>query len=103
MFRKILSIFFRFVCATVLVAIMLVVVTSVSVIYDFSVPAPFQGDSIFNPYRNYDSTIGWKRSVFHVHTRVSGPLNECEMWPDKVLESLKKFNYDIVTFSTIMN
>lgn len=99
MFRKILSIFFRFVCATVLLAIMLVVVTSVSVIYDFQDPAPFQGDSIFNPYRNYDSAIGWKRAVFHVHTRVSGPLNECEMWPDKVLESLKKFDYDIVTFS----
>ena len=99
MFRKILSILLRFVCAIVLVAVMLVVVTSVSVIYDFQDPAPFRGDSIFNPYRNFDSATGWKRAVFHVHTRVSGPLNECEMWPDKVLESLKKFNYDIVTFS----
>jgi hypothetical protein len=63
MFRKILSILLRFVCATVLVAVMLVVVTSVSVIYDFQDPAPFQGDSIFNPYRNFDSATGWKRAV----------------------------------------
>lgn len=99
MLKKILYISARFLGGIVLVALILVLVTSVSFIYDFQKPRPFSGESIFNPYRNYDPEIGWKRSVFHVHTRVHGPLNECEMWPEQVLESLKKFDYDIVTFS----
>lgn len=99
MFKRFLLFSAKLLGGIVLTAVMLVLATSVSVIYDFKAPEPFHGESIFNPYRNYDPATGWKRAVFHVHTKVSGPLNECPMWPDKVLESLKKFDYDIVTFS----
>ncbi|MDO4757237.1 MAG: hypothetical protein Q4A54_12885 [Parabacteroides sp.] len=99
MMKRFIYLFAKFLGAVILIAVMLVLVTSGSLIYDFKAPEPFSGESIFNPYRNYNSEIGWKRAVFHVHTRVEGPLNECEMWPDQVHESLRKFNYDIVTFS----
>lgn len=99
MFKKFLCFSAKFFGAVILIALMLVVATSVSLIYDFKSPEPFSGEAIFNPYRNFDTRAGWKRAVFHVHTRVHGILNECEMWPDQVLESLRKFDYDIVTFS----
>lgn len=99
MMKRFIYLFAKFLGAVILIAVMLVLVTSGSLIYDFKAPEPFSGESIFNPYRNYNSEIGWKRAVFHVHTRVEGPLNECEMWPGQVHESLRKFNYDIVTFS----
>lgn len=77
----------------------LICATSISPIYRFSEPAPFKGPDIFNPYRNLDTALRWKRALFHCHTRVKGPLNECPKWPDEVYNDLKKFGYDIVTFS----
>ncbi len=82
-----------------LVALLLVVATSISPIYRFEEPTPFHGDNIFNPYRNLDTAIGWKRANFHTHTRVTGPLNECDYWPDEVLKEYERYGYDIVTFS----
>lgn len=99
MMKKTLRTFYKLLGGLILIALMLVVVTSVSPIYDFQPPKPFAGKDIFNPYRNFDVESGWKRSLFHVHTRVHGIMNECEMWPDQVHQSLSKFNYDIVTFS----
>ena len=81
------------------VFLFMVCVTSVTPIYRFRAPAPFQGPDIFNPYRELDTANCWKRSLFHCHTRVKGPLNECEFWPGEVYDDLKKFNYDIITFS----
>ena len=81
------------------VFLFMVCVTSVTPIYRFRAPAPFQGPDIFNPYRELDTVNCWKRSLFHCHTRVKGPLNECEFWPGEVYDDLKKFNYDIITFS----
>lgn len=74
-------------------------VTSVSPIYTFRMPEPFSGPDIFNPYRNLDTALCWKRALFHCHTRVKGPLNECPKWPGEVYDDLQKFGYDIVTFS----
>lgn len=83
----------------VLFAVLALLVTSVSPIFTFETGHPFEGPDIFNPYRNYVDSLGWKRANFHTHTRVKGPLNECEEWPEEVLEDLEKFGYDIVTFS----
>lgn len=83
----------------VLFAFLAVLGTSFSPIFRFEEERPFEGPDIFNPYRNYVDSLGWKRSNFHTHTRVKGPLNECEEWPEEVLEDLEKFGYDIVTFS----
>ena len=97
--KRIRKSLFKFIGGLILTTMILVVVTSVSPIYDFQQPKPFSGKDIFNPYRNFDVQSGWKRSVFHVHTRVHGLMNECEMWPDQVHERLKRFDYDIITFS----
>lgn len=82
-----------------LLVLALAVVTSVSPIYDFPDPKPFRGEAIFNPYRDLDTALCWKRANFHVHTRVEGIFNECDYWPDEVYRRLEKFGYDIVTFS----
>ena len=83
----------------ILIALMAIVATSASLIYDFEEPKPFSGPDIFNPYRNIDTAHCWKKANFHVHTRVEGFLNECEYWPAEVHERLEKLGYDIVTFS----
>ncbi|MBO4340069.1 MAG: hypothetical protein J5835_01380 [Bacteroidales bacterium] len=82
-----------------LVAALVVAATSVTPIYSFRAPEPFSGEDVFNPYASLDTAIGWKRSLFHCHTKVSGPLNECEYTAGETLEALEKFGYGIVTFS----
>jgi hypothetical protein len=89
----------RSIATLLLIALLAIVATSISPIYRFAEPQPFSGNDIFNPYRNIDTTHCWKRANFHTHTRVEGPLNECELWPEGVIEAYDKFGYDIVTFS----
>jgi len=95
----------RFVLKTVVSVVILlflaILATSVSPIYDFRAPQPFGGPDIFNPYRDLDTTLGWKRASLHTHTRVKGPFppNESEAWPAEVFEAYRKLGYDIVTFS----
>lgn len=83
----------------VLAAFLAVFATSVSPVYRFDDPAPFEGPDIFNPYRSLDTALCWKRADFHTHTRVDGIFNECEYYPAEVHDALAKFGYDIVTFS----
>ena len=97
--RKILLIFTKTIASVILTALFAVFATSVSPVYKFDDPAPFQGPNIFNPYRNLDTAFCWKRANFHTHTRVDGIMNECEYWPSEVSERYEKFGYDIVTFS----
>lgn len=83
----------------VLLVLLFVLVSSVSPIYDYAPAVPFSGNDIYNPYKGYDSLLGWKKANFHTHTRVKGIMNECEKWPAEVLECYNKLDYDIVTFS----
>lgn len=85
--------------ALFLIALMAIVATSGSLIYDFAEPKPFSGPDIFNPYREIDTTHCWKKANFHTHTRVEGILNECEYWPDHVYKVYERLGYDIVAFS----
>ena len=90
---------FKAVASVVMVALLAIFATGVSPVYDFTSPDPFSGPAIYNPYSNLDTLKGWKRANFHVHTRVDGIFNECEKWPGEVYEDLRRFGYDIVTFS----
>ena len=90
---------FKAVASVVMVALLAIFATGVSPVYDFTDPRPFSGSAIYNPYRNLDTLNGWKRSNFHVHTRVDGIFNECDKWPGEVYDDLRRFGYDIVTFS----
>ncbi len=82
-----------------LIALLAIIVTSVSPIYKYEEGKPFSGPDIFNPYANVDTTLNWKRANFHTHTRVKGIFNECKYWPDETDEAYRKLGYDIVTFS----
>ena len=97
--RKISLFAAKTVLAIILIAVLAVIVTSISPIYDFKAPEPFSGPDVFNPYRNLDTAHCWKRANFHTHTKVEGPLNECAHWPDEVHHALSRFGYDIITFS----
>ncbi len=100
--KKFFSISGKILGSIVLLFVLAVLVTSVSPIYRFRTPQPFNGPDIFNPYRDLpDSNIAWKRANLHTHTRVKGPwpVNECPhdaQYTDSVFRSL---GYDIVTFS----
>lgn len=96
---RLLRIIGKLLLAAMLIAVMVIVATSISPIYDFAKPSPFSGPDIFNPYRNLDTTTMWQRANFHTHTRVEGPMNECELWPDEVYDQYMRYDYDIVTFS----
>lgn len=97
--RRVLCISLKTLASILLLATTAVVITSVSPIYNAKAAEPFKGPDIYDPYRDLDTTTGWKRANFHTHTRVEGILNECEEWPDKVLEAYEPFGYEIVTFS----
>jgi hypothetical protein len=97
--RAILRSLLKTVSAIILIAIAIITITSVTPIYDFDKASPFQGTDIYNPYRNLDTVVGWKRANFHTHTRVDGLTNECEYWPDEVLKRYEDLGYDIVSFS----
>lgn len=88
------------VVATILLFVaLLLLVTSLSPIYDFAPPQPFRGPDIYNPYSELDTTTAWRRVNLHTHTRVEGILNECEYWPEEVLRRYEPFGYDYVGLS----
>lgn len=97
--KRILIIFGKTLLSIILIAWLLVLVSSVSLVYDYPETKPFSGPDIFNPYREVDSLPNWKRANFHTHTKVSGPLNECKYNPAETDEAYRKLGYDIVTFS----
>ena len=85
----------------ILLFVLALVVTGVGPVYSFRSPEAFHGEDIFNPYASLDTAQGWKRAVFHTHTRVKGPwpMNECPYWPGHVDSVYRSLGYDIVTFS----
>ncbi len=86
--------------AIVLLAVVALVITiSVTPIYRFEEPRPFSGKDIYNPYANYDSAIGWKRTCLHTHTKVDKGINECPEYPDVVYDEYRSYGYDILGFA----
>ncbi len=90
--------------AKILAAILLLAVAgtcilSISPIYSFSEPTQFSGNQIYNPYQNFDSTIGWERACFHTHTKVDKGINECPEYPDVVYDEYMQYGYGILGFA----
>ena len=96
---KIIKIFCKILASLLLLILCGVAIFSFSPIYRFHGPEPFSGDRIYNPYSDFDSTIGWKRSCLHTHTRVDKGINECPYYPDVVLSDYRSYGYDILAFS----
>lgn len=97
--RTIFKVISKTVACLIVIVLFAVAATSFSPVYRFRAPAPFTGPDIYNPYRNIDTSLCWKRANFHTHTKVKGIMNECDYLPEEVYEKLEKFGYDIVTFS----
>ncbi|HIZ87306.1 MAG TPA: hypothetical protein IAC03_03995 [Candidatus Coprenecus pullistercoris] len=96
---RILRFFLKFIAAILLFVIIGVAVFSVSPIYRFSGPEPFSGDRIYNPYADFDPSIGWKRACLHTHTKVDKGINECPYYPDVVYADYMSYGYDILGLS----
>jgi hypothetical protein len=95
--KKILVILLRAVGAVILLALIIITLSSVSPVYRFGHSRPFSGPDIYNPY---DGASGsWLRACFHTHTRVDGLFNECPEYPDSVYSDYRRFGYDIIAFS----
>ena len=84
---NIIKIILKTIATLLLLALFAAAVTSVSPIYNFKAPEPFSGPDVFNPYRNLDTSLCWKRANFHTHTRVEGILNECEFTPQETYDA----------------
>ena len=97
--NNIIGIVGKSVVTLLLVAVCIVLATSLSPIYNFAEPKPFSGSDIFNPYSNVDTITTWKRANFHTHTRIDSHLNECEYSPEATVEAYDKLGYDIVTIT----
>ena len=59
--KKIFLFAAKTVLAIILIALLAVIATSISPIYEFKAPEPFSGPDVFNPYRNLDTAYCWKR------------------------------------------
>lgn len=95
--KRILSAILRTLAAVLLLTLLVLTIFSVSPIYRFGSPEPFSGPDIYNPYEGLAGQ--WKRSVFHTHSRVAGPLNECPLPADSVIADYRKLGYDIIGIS----
>ena len=89
----------RVLASLVIIFALAILVTSFSRMYDFAPAQPFSGDDIFNPYAEFNPDVEWKRTSLHTHTRVKGPLNECEFSADETWAKYQDFGYDIVGIS----
>lgn len=96
---KITKIAWRLLVTIIMVIVLAIVATSFSTIYDFAPPTPFAGNDIFNPYAEFDPNVAWKRTSLHTHTRVEGPLNECNFTASETVDKYRDFGYDIVGIS----
>lgn len=99
MIRKVLSLLWRFLCVSLLAAVLALVLTGFSPVFDFAPARAFSGPDIFDPYSGLDSALCWKRANFHTHTKVDGIFNECRHTAMETYDSLAAYGYDIVTFS----
>ena len=61
--NKALRFFLKSIYAILLIAIMAIVATSGSLIYNFAEPEPFKGPDIFNPYRNIMQSLQPIRTI----------------------------------------
>jgi len=80
----------------------IVIIDHLCPIYDFHEGEPFHGESIYNPYADLDTSLGWSRTNLHTHTHATKWINECELYPDSILSIYESYGYDIVAFSNHM-
>ncbi len=86
----------------ILALVSLLILSEMSPIYSFKESGQFEGDFIYDPYASYNAEYGWKRTNIHTHTHASNWINECEYYPDSVLDFYRQYGYDYVFFSNHM-
>ena len=64
MLRKILVALGKTIVSLILIALLAIIFTRVSPVYDFSEAKPFSGPDIFNPYRGGNPTYAGNEPIF---------------------------------------
>ena len=71
-------------------------------VYAFDEPQPFSGADFYNPYAGLDAG-GWKKAIFHLHTKSWGGWTNGENDRDTVVATYKSLRYDVVAISNYMH
>jgi hypothetical protein len=66
-------------------------------IYDFKPLSPFSGDSVYNPYKNYNNKL--LKANFHAHSEAYGGLTNGAQHKDSVIKAYINKGYDIACLS----
>jgi hypothetical protein len=83
----------------ILILIILILQYAVNPKYTFPEPQAFNGDYIYNPYRNFDRTK-WRMANFHAHTRKIFDHAKSASRSNPLLDSLyRSFGYNIISIS----
>jgi len=94
---KIISKFIAVACIIILSLFILQFVVNTK--YSFSEPHPFNGEFIYNPYRNIDYNK-WRRAGFHSHTHKFVARQKKSFRIARILDSLYKcYDYNIIGIS----
>ncbi len=68
-------------------------------VYQFSGPVPFEGDKLYNPYQEMDSTH-WRKYNFQVQSRVWGGVTNGRKNSNRLIDSVyRTLGYDYVATS----
>ena len=97
---KIFKIIIKFLLGLcILIFVLLILQFVVNSKYAFPEPHVFQGEYIYNPYRNIDSTK-WRRANFHAHARKFFEQSDKARKSLFYIDSLyKSFGYNIISIS----
>jgi len=94
---KIIKVFFAGLC--IIITILMILQYVVNSKYTFPEPQAFQGEFIYNPYRNIDITK-WRRANFHAHARKFLEQSKGATKSLLILDSLyKSLDFNIISIS----
>lgn len=83
----------------IFILIILILQYAVNPKYSFPEPQAFNGDYIYNPYRNFDRAK-WRMANFHAHTRKIFDQAKSASRSNPLLDSLyRSFGYNIICIS----
>jgi hypothetical protein len=68
-------------------------------VFEFSEPAPFSGNQLYNPYQNIDSMV-WRKGNFQVQSRAWGGITDGRKNSNELIFKVyRQLGYDIIAIS----
>ncbi|HNS18648.1 MAG TPA: hypothetical protein PKH94_08165 [Bacteroidales bacterium] len=68
-------------------------------VFEFSEPAPFSGNKLYNPYQNLDSVV-WRKGNFQVQSKAWGGITDGRKNSNELIfDVYRQLGYDIIAIS----